>query len=60
MLTTSSFNSVPLPAEKSTKVRILKSLYVDGRLCEVGAVVTMALGDAQCLRSANPPKVEII
>jgi hypothetical protein len=41
-------------------VRILRSVYVRGGICEVGSKVRMFSSDAHLLAAAIPPAVEII
>jgi len=50
----------PPPAEKIVTVKILRSIYVAGKIAEVGETVSMGKGDAQALRASEPPTVEIL
>jgi hypothetical protein len=60
MLSSQSFVIPPPAPEKNAKVRILRSIFVGGKACDVGSTATMTLSDAQALRNSVPPSVEIL
>jgi hypothetical protein len=50
----------PVFRDPNVDVLLLASIFVGGKVCEIGSKATMSLSDAQALQKSTPPTVKII
>jgi hypothetical protein len=51
---------IPIFKDPLVSVRVLREIFVNGKVCGVGDEVRMSLSDGQALQNSTPPTVKII